>query len=509
MDLEDRLSLMAIIRNWHSQGSILTANEARSQFTEDELLGFRKMLTTYSSSYSSSSAKQDYVSRDQFQVLCSSVVKLTETIEDMRKMIPSATVSRPPEPQDTHQQAPAVSSVTAHARDSGQATQVVPSTEDTSVHLLPHPDEFSEWQEDNSDIDQEQQPDHMSYLDDQGEIDTTRQEQILEASTQVLSHLGLQCQPERKARPMSGFGAKVTKVQVAFPLHENIRLFQQQLAKGKGCRSLVPKGVNNSYRVMLEDFALLGSYRVPDMILTLKAPSKTAPRAKGDIKRAILSKPELIPYESSLINEDNAIVASIRTSNTALTALDVATSLLESLDLSGQAGDTISQVLSAVQLATTAVWDTADISLRVHDTLQRERRSLWLDQCGLGKDMTSYAKSRPLPSGSVSDQGELVPPTMCGPDLAEYIKKSAQLSTNLEKVLHKAQPKRPSYAIRGAPPAKRARGYRGASSRGRSQGQQRDQAPKEDRQQEKQSFRGRGSSRGRAGKQQRGKPAKF
>jgi hypothetical protein len=110
-------------------------------------------------------------------------------------------------------------------------------------------------------------------------------------------------------------------------------------------------------------------------------------------------------------------MASVNTSNTVFTALDMATSLLESLDLSRQAGDTISQVLSAVQLDMTAVWDTADISLKVHNTLQRDRRSLWLDKCGLGKDMTSYAKSKSLPSGSMLDQGELVPPTMCGPDL--------------------------------------------------------------------------------------------
>jgi hypothetical protein len=204
---------------------------------------------------------------------------------------------------------------------------------------------------------------------------------------------------------------------------------------------------------------------------------------------------------------ESVAATAIRASNAAIFALEGVSSLLPSIQDNPDAAGNLKQAGTALELAKSAVWDSLEVNLRQLDSVQRQRRSLWLDSANLNKEIASFAKSRPLPPGSVSDRGTIVPPVMCGQQLAEYIKASSQMKKNLDHALGREPVKRkPTY--REAPqPYKRGRGSRGASGRGASTRTQSQPSAKETKEETK-SFRGKSNTSTR-GRSQRGRSAKF
>ena len=147
---------------------------------------------------------------------------------------------------------------------------------------------------------------------------------------------------------------------------------------------------------------------------------------------------------SSFVDSSASHVAEVlrvlaASSHAASHAWDVTNRLKELLDAESStavqdAKPLINKLFSSVQLAQTAVCDSASALIKYKHSASRFVRQLWLDQTNLSKDVKVNAKSLPLPMGSLDDMGRIQKPDMFGPSLEKLVDKKYHDKKYLEKV---------------------------------------------------------------------------
>jgi hypothetical protein len=99
MPEEDRVSLLALFSAWSTSGSLLSLQQARDSFSQQELDAFQASLQLRSGK----SQKADFLPMDKFDRLCSTVTQLAHRVDVLVARKPTATLSRPPPEEECQQ----------------------------------------------------------------------------------------------------------------------------------------------------------------------------------------------------------------------------------------------------------------------------------------------------------------------------------------------------------------------------------------------------------------------
>ena len=459
-----RMALWAIQHFLKKDGALLSADDAMMAL--DETLISRLSSWVKLSSKEQKEPKESSDFAQKFDALAGTVTTLVQTVQSLQKgaeaeprrapAAAAATVSVPPPELVPHQEV------------------VLDGPADSPLEVQPWHEDDEYWPSNEQEEDLEEEP-----IDLEG----SRKSKILEASRRVLKDLGLECKSQVKEDEAKGFVGDEERVQLAFPIHDSLVKMNSQLCARKTNPLAKFKGKSLGYRLQREHYAMLGVPRRPDLVLRERVPHKMVKDAKGDVSNVELVDKAAANHDSSLKKLEEPVGAMFRIGNTLVHTMANISSIMKDAEKAFPGVKPVQDLLEAlsvsVDLAKSAAWDVSETALKTLGSLERDRREVWLDKARLPKDVIQFAKFRPLPLGSVSEDGQILMPSMCGEDLSKYVKDSAQVKKNLDKACPLQGQKRPYSGQPSFP--KRGR----FENRGRSSFQQ----------QPRQSFRAKESSR--------------